>query len=286
MKNFRYIYSIAIAFLFTTILFSQDLISVNDLASKMKDPNVIIVSAQKADKYAATHIKGSINLPPAELTVDEPIEYILDTPANMAKTIGAAGISEKNEIIIYDNGTSKYSGRLYWTLIYLGAENVKVLNGELTAWKTGRKPITKTPTKGSPTTFTVNIKAQYLAKMDEVKTASTNSSYVIIDARSIEEFNGTDESDLRKGHIPGAININYKDVLDSKGKLKSKDALASLFAAKGVTADKTIILYCTSSVRASIEFLALTSILNYPNVKVYDGGFNEWETLSSNKILL
>jgi thiosulfate/3-mercaptopyruvate sulfurtransferase len=168
----------------------------------------------------------------------------------------------------------------------MGAENVKILNGELKAWKTGRKPITKTPTKGKSTTFTLNVKSEYLAKMDEVMNATTNASYVIIDARSAEEYLGTDESELRKGHIPGAINIDYKEMLDAKGMLKSKDALAALFTAKGVSQDKTIIIYCASSVRASIEFFALTSILNYPNVKVYDGAFNEWESLTSNKVLL
>lgn len=286
MKKFKYIFSLAISFLFIGALLSQDLISVNELAKKLTDPNVVIVSAQKADKYAATHIKGSINMPPANLTVNTPVDYLLDTPSNIAKKLGTAGISNTKEIIVYDNGTSKYSGRLYWTLVYMGAENVKILNGELAAWKTGRKPITKTPTKGDPTTFTVNVKPQYLALLDEVSTATTSSSYVIIDARSPEEYNGTDESDVKKGHIPGAININYTDVLDSKGKLKSKEALKSLYEAKGVTPDKTVIIYCLSSVRASIEFFALTSILDYPKVKVYDGAFYEWVASSSNKVLL
>ena len=169
MKKYKYIFSLAISFLFIGALFSQDLISVNDLAKKLTDPNVVVVSAQKADKYAATHIKGSINMPPANLTVNTPVEYVLDTPANIAKKLGVAGISNTKEIIVYDNGSSKYSGRLYWTLIYMGAENVKILNGELTAWKAGRKPITKTPTKGTATAFTANVKPQYLAEFDEVQ---------------------------------------------------------------------------------------------------------------------
>lgn len=286
MKKFKYIFSLAISFLFIGALFSQDLISVSELAKKMKDPNVVIVSAQKADKYATTHITGSINMPPANLTVNEPVDYVLDTPANIAKELGAAGISNTAEIVVYDEGSSKYSGRLYWTLVYMGAENVKILNGEITAWKAGRKPITKTATKGSPTTFTANVQEEYLAKMDEVQLATTDDSYIIIDARSLEEYNGTDDTDIRKGHIPGAININYTDILAANGKLKSQEALKSLYESKGVTSDKTVIIYCKSSVRAAIEFFALTSILNYPNVKVYDGAFNEWEANASNKVLL
>lgn len=286
MKKIRYIFSLAISFLFIGALFSQNLISVNELAKKMSDPNVIVVSAQKPDKYAATHIKGSINMPPAELTINEPTEYILDTPANIAKKLGEAGISDKAEIIVYDEGSSKYSGRLYWTLVYMGAKNVKLLDGEITAWKAGRKPITKTPTKGTPTTFTANVQPQYIAMMPEVQKATTSSDFVIIDCRTPEEYNGTNETDLRKGHIPGAININYTDVLTSKGTLKSKEELKKLYEANGVTSDKTVIVYCASSVRAAIEFFALTSILNYSSVKVYDGAFNEWQADAANKVLL
>jgi thiosulfate/3-mercaptopyruvate sulfurtransferase len=163
---------------------------------------------------------------------------------------------------------------------------VKLLNGEITAWKAGRKPITKTASKGKATQFVANIKPQYLAKMDEVELATKDASYIIIDARTPEEYNGTNETDLRKGHIPGAININYTDVLDANGKLKSKDALKSLYEAKGVSPDKNVIIYCASSVRAAIEFFALTSILNYPYVKVYDGAFNEWQADASNKVVM
>lgn len=286
MKKFRIIFSLAISFLFISMSIGQDLISVNELAKKMSDPNLIIVSAQKSDSYATTHIKGSVNLPPSELTVNEPVEYVLDTPTNIAKRLGDAGISENMEIVVYDEGSSKYSGRLYWTLVYMGAENVKILNGEMTAWKEGRKPITSTSTKASPAIFTPNVQPQFLANIDEVRKAIDNPNYVIIDARTPEEYDGTNESELRKGHIPGAININYTEMLDSNGKLKTKEALSSLFLAKGVSSDKTIIVYCASSVRASIEFFALESILEYPNVKVYDGAFNEWQSDENNQVIL
>jgi thiosulfate/3-mercaptopyruvate sulfurtransferase len=286
MKKFRIIFSIALSFLFISAIFSQDLISVSELAKKMSDPNLIIVSAQKPDSYATTHIKGAINLPPAELTVNEPVDYVLDTPTNIANKLGAAGISETMEIVVYDEGSSKYSGRLYWTLAYMGAKDVKILDGELTAWKEGRKPITGTSTKAPPAIFTANVQPQYLALIDEVKKANNNPNYVIIDARTPEEYGGTDETSLRKGHIPGAININYTEMLDSNGKIRNKEELKSLFLANGVSSDKTIIIYCASSVRAAIEFFVLESILEYPNVKVYDGAFNEWQSDENNQVIL
>lgn len=286
MKTIKYFIStIAVAFLFIGVSFAQDLISVKELSGKLKDPNVVIVSAQKADKYAAVHIKGSINMPPSELVNNEPIKYMNKSTAEIAKILGGKGISADKEIVLYDNGTSKYSGRMYWVLKYMGAKDVKILNGEMEAWKAGRKPITKTPTKLPPTTFTADVQEQYLAKMDEVMKATAGGNYIIVDARSTDEYNGTDEeTSLRRGHIPGAVHIEYKELLDAKDKLKSKEALAELYAAKGVTPDKTVIVYCATSVRAGIEFMALSSILDYPNVKLYDGAYTEWQTTASNKV--
>jgi thiosulfate/3-mercaptopyruvate sulfurtransferase len=273
--------------LFIGVSFAQDLISVKELSGKLKDPNLVLVSAQKADKYAAVHIKGSVNLPPSELVDNEPIKYINKSTAEIARILGEKGISADKEIVLYDNGSSKYSGRLYWELKYMGAKNVKILNGELEAWKAGRKPITKTPTKPTPTTFTANVQPQYLAILDDVISATAGGNYVIIDARTPEEYAGTDEeTELRRGHIPGAVNIDYKLLLDSKGKLKSKAELAEIYAAQGVTPDKTIIVYCATSVRAGIEFMALSSILEYPNVKLYDGAFTEWQTTATNKVAM
>ena len=287
MKTLKYYFSlITILFLFAGTSLAQDLISAKELAGKLSDKNVIIISAQKPAKYNTVHIKGSVNMPPAELVNNEPIKYMNKSPEEMAKILGDRGIASDKELVLYDNGSSKYSGRLYWVLKYLGAKDVKILNGELPAWKAARKPITKTPTKLPKATFTVDVHPEYLAKLDEVMKATSDPNYVIVDARSVEEYNGTDEdTELRRGHIPGAVHIEYKELLDSKGKLKSKEQLEEIFKSKGVTPDKTVIVYCATSVRAGIEFFALHSILGYPKVKLYDGAFTEWQSKSSNKVV-
>ncbi|HBH07147.1 MAG TPA: hypothetical protein DDX92_11155 [Flavobacteriales bacterium] len=285
MKNLKNFIALFLGVLFLSVSFGQDLIEAKDLAKMMKEENVVVVSAQKSSKYNDVHITGSINLPPAKLTVDEPVPYILASPEQMADILGAAGISEKNTIILYDEGSSKYSGRLYWALKYLGAEDVKILNGEIKAWQAARKPVTGSATKRKATTFTPNVQPQYLAEYEEVMKATTDDSYVIIDARSIEEYNGTNETKQRKGHIPGAVHIEYKDVKTKDGKLKNAETLKAMYEEKGVTSDKTVIIYCKSSVRAAIEFMALSSVLDYPNVKVYDGAFNEWQANPENELV-
>jgi thiosulfate/3-mercaptopyruvate sulfurtransferase len=281
MKVLKFIFS-SVLFLTVTVVSAQDLISVNDLAAISKNSDVIIVYAGAEDGYKV-HITGSISVPHTLLYNNEPVRALIKPADEMAKILGDAGVSPDKTIVVYDEGSNKYSARMYWMLKYLGAPNVKVLNGNLTAWKAGRKPVTGTPTKLAPAVFTAKPEATYLSNMEETRAANGNAAYVLVDARKPDEFAGTAETELRKGHIPGAINLNYELALDAKGMYKSNEELKTLFESKGITTDKTIILYCETSVRAGTLFLALKG-LGYPNVKVYDGAYIEWQATSSNTV--
>jgi len=255
---------------------AQDLISVNDLNKAIMKKSVVVIDARKATKFKAdAHIKNAVNVGYKELQQTTPIDGVLKSPTEIAKILGTAGIDGKKPIVVYDGGTGKYSGRVYWILKYMGATDVKMLNGNLTAWKKGRKPITKNPTMIKKATFSPNVNSAILATMADVKKAGT----VIIDVRSATEFNGSDGKS--KGHIPGSINIEHKQVLNEDGTMKNATDLAKLFS--GVDKSKTVILYCDSSVRTGGMFFALTSVLGYTNVKVYDGALNEW-TASNNPV--
>lgn len=262
-------------------LFAQDLISVNDLNTNLKNDKYVVIYAGAADDYKA-HIPGAVHIAHNSLYNDVPVKSMLKPAADMAKILGQNGVSNDQTIVVYDEGSGKYSNRMYWILKYLGAPNVKVLDGNLKAWKALRKPITGAPSTAKATTFTPKVVASELATMADVKAA--NSSVVIVDVRKADEYAGTATTELRKGHIPGAVNINYETMFDAKGLFKSADELKAIFNAQGVTADKTAILYCETSVRAGAVYFALKSILKYPKVKVYDGAYIEWQATASNKV--
>ena len=73
-------------------------------------------------------------------------------------------------------------------------------------------------------------------------------------------------------------------MLGKGGTIKSKEELEKVTKEAGITSDKEIILYCESSVRAGIVYMALKSILEFPKVRVYDGAFNEWIADPSNPL--
>ncbi|MCK5729576.1 MAG: sulfurtransferase [Draconibacterium sp.] len=280
--KFTKILLLGLILLVTSAISAQDVISVQDLSKIMKKKDVVIVCAT-SDKGYKVHITGSVNVPYSSLCDDIPVKNLIKPAGDMAALLGAKGVTPEKTIVVYDEGSGKYAGRMYWLLKYLGAPNVKMLDGNLIAWKAKRRPITGSPSKVAAGTFAAKADASILANMDDVKNASGNSSVVIVDARTPAEYAGTAKTELRKGHIPGAVNIDHTTLLDSKSLLKSNDALKPLFESKGVTKDKTVIAYCESSTRAGIVFLALKG-LGYTNVKVYDGAYLEWQATAANKV--
>lgn len=263
----------------TMAIASNDIILSKDLFKIMNNKDVVIVSAQKESEYQKVHIKNAVFINHKDLYNADGIQSMLKPSSDIAKMLGDKGISNTSTIVVYDQGTGKYAGRLYWILKYMGCNDVKILDGQLKAWMGARKPITKNPTSVSKLMFTANVNKSILATMADVK----SDNFLLLDVRSAAEFIGTEGETERKGHIPGAKNMEYKEVLTDAGAFKSKEEIQAVTTKVGLSTDKPVILYCTSSVRAGIVFAAFTDILGYTKVKVYDGAFYEWEA-STNKV--
>jgi thiosulfate/3-mercaptopyruvate sulfurtransferase len=262
------------------IVKAQDVISVDDLAKDLRNTNLVIISAGPKAEYDKQHITGSINIPYNAFDKAGNIEGLLIADAEMGKILGDRGISEKNAIVVYDEFDGRYAARVYYLLKYLGAKDVKILEGGIEGWKAGRKPITRNPTTVTKKTFAVTANRNVMLTTQEL--AGNRPNMVLVDCRAPGEYRGRERES--KGHITGAINIEYKELLAADGKLKSKADLEKVYSSKGVTKDKEVVLYCSSGVRTGLHYLVLTSYLGFNNIKVYDAGFNEWVTVQAGKI--
>ena len=282
----KYIGIIIILLIGTQVLFSG-IISAKDAAKLSKDGKAVIVSGRPGADYAKKHIKDAVSIDHATLYNAEGIKSMLKSPEEIAKVLGEKGITADKKVIIYDTGSNKAAGRLYWILKYMGAKDVDILDGHIKGWKKARKSITKKKTKIEATTFTPAVNKGIYADMAYVKSILKNDKVVLVDVRSKDEFDGKAKDDkniTRKGHIDGAIHFEFKNVFNEGGVLKSKDEIIAVAKTAGITSDKEIVLYCASSVRAGIVFMALTDVAGFTNVKVYDGAYYEWNATKENPI--
>ncbi len=109
----------------------------------------------------------------------------------------------------------------------------------------------------------------------------------LVDVRSNDEYTGKllhminypQEGAQRGGHIPGAQNIPWATAANADGTFKSVEELTSIYGSKGVTSDKPVITYCRIGERSAHTWFVLTQLLDYPNVRNYDGSWTEWGNL-------
>jgi rhodanese-related sulfurtransferase len=79
------------------------------------------------------------------------------------------------------------------------------------------------------------------------------SKMMVIDARDAGQFS--------KAHIPGAVNIEWRKVLEQRSKIPK---------------DKMVLIYCNTGSLSAQAGLALR-LAGYDNVKIMQGGFEEWK---------
>lgn len=245
-----------------------------------KNPGLVIIDASKPDLYTKAHLKGAINLPYKDLNQKEgKVEGLMESVENMAKVFGEKGVGENDAVVVYDEGSQKYSTRVFWILKYLGASNVKLLHKDNNAWRDARIMLTSEPTKLKARTFTPKVNNGISVDIAGIEVMQKDPALVLIDARETAEYSGTETGDkaYSKGHLPKAVNVQFNSLLKEDNSYKSTEEIKKIFDDLGLTSDKTYIVYCKTGVKASVNYVAMTDILKYPNVKLYDGGYVEWE---------
>ena len=99
----------------------------------------------------------------------------------------------------------------------------------------------------------------------------------LLDARTAARFRGEapePRPGLRSGHMPGALNLPFDEVV-AEGRLLPADALERRFGAAGVDLARPIVTTCGSGVTASVLALALARLGAW-RTAVYDGSWSEW----------
>lgn len=261
-------------------------ISVPELRARLDDPRVIVVDGSwhmPADhrdgrtEYLAGHIPRAVFFDLdgiADLT--SPLPHMLPTPEAFAAAVGALGISEDSDIVVYDTVGLLSAARVRWTFRVMGARNVRILEGGLPAWTAAGLQLDAGWLRSSPATFVPRFDAAAVRSFDEVK-ALLGTTTQIVDARAANRFAGKEvepRAGLRSGHMPGAVNLPWRELV-ADGHLVAGDTVARAFAARGVDLGRPIVTTCGSGVTAAVLALALET-LGAADVALYDGSWTEW----------
>lgn len=271
--------------LLTLNTFAQGpIMSAKDFAAELKAAkNLVVVDVMAADVYAKQHVQGAINLPHKELYKPGPVEGQFKSPEELAAIFGKKGISNTARIVLYDDGSQKYSSRVWWILKYLGANEVYLLHKEMNQWAAARIPLTATPVAPKAVTFATTVKPEMNCSMAELQKPA--GDLLLLDGREKDEFDGVDKDKRSKGHLPGAVWLNFKEMQTATGAYKSKEEITAVAAKYGATPEKPIVVYCQTGIKASVLYLALKEIAGFQQVRYYAGAYAEWASVPENKMV-
>jgi len=274
---------ILVGILASISVFAQLTISAKDFASELKsNKTLVIIDVLASDVYLKQHIQGAINIPHKSLYKTGAIEGQFLEPTELAAIFGKKGISNTSRIVVYDDGSQKYNSRVWWVLKYLGASDVMLLHKDMTQMEAARVPMTNTPVTLKPAIFTPTINTSMNIDMTTLKSIIGKPDVLLLDAREKDEYEGRDEAKKSKGHLPGAIFMNFKEVLTSTGAYKSKEEILQVATLFGVSPEKEIIIYCQTGIKAAVLYIALREIAGLANVKLYAGAYAEWASVPEN----
>ncbi len=260
------------------------LISAKDFAAELKaNKSMIVIDVNGSDIYSKQHIQGAINLPHKELYKPGVVEGQIKPSEELAIIFGKKGISNTSKIVLYDEGSNRYNSRVWWILKSIGATDVSILHFNMDQFAAARIPLTATPSTGKATTFTVTESAYKPYLMADVQKLAEGT--LLLDAREKDEFEGADAAKKSKGHIPGAVWMNFKEVLTATGAYKSKEDIIAAAAKFGATPEKPIVVYCNSGIKAAVLYIALKEIAGFQQVNNYAGSYSDWVTVPENQLV-
>jgi thiosulfate/3-mercaptopyruvate sulfurtransferase len=258
------------------------LVSTQWVKEHLKDPNLVLlqVTYLKLD-FDREHIEGAQYLWPESLAPNSPNgSYNAPDTEKATELLRNYGVNENSHIVVYHvRGEVSPTARMFLTLEHFGLKGkVSFMNGGLDAWKKEGFPVTNVltaPKKGNIKLQPVNL----LVDKDYVlKTLESDKAYVV-DARHKSYYDGETTGNPRDGHITGAKNIAFMDLIDSNtNQFKSVGELKGYFEPVA-SPDKELVTYCFIGQTASVVYMA-GRMLGY-NMKLYDGSMQEWSRIES-----
>lgn len=256
------------------------IIEPQDLEAMLGDPDLLIVDVCSPQNWVRTHIPGAVHVNPGELVSGvPPATGKLPEVERLQAMLSRIGYTPQKYIVVYDDEGGGWAGRFIWTLDVIGHKQYSYLNGGLHAWYKENHPVDAEIADVQPTQVDIRLDNSVIAELDTVKAALGNPNVKIWDARSAEEYAGMKSSSARAGHIPGAVNLDWLDIMDRTRNLRllPLDALQQKLSKVGINPGNEIITHCQTHHRSGLTYLAAKA-LGY-DVKAYHGSWGEWGNL-------
>ncbi|MGA2783409.1 MAG: sulfurtransferase [Candidatus Bathyarchaeia archaeon] len=271
---------------------SEELVSCHWLAENLASDSmriVEVIDGANLDVYSEGHIPGAIYWRWKESLWDDTMREFL-SPEKFSRLMRKSGVGPETTLVLYSN-SCQFAHYAFWVCLMRGHTKVKILHGNRTLWIKEKLPLVRSIPSIEPVDYPIrSTDESSRIGREEILAGLHKKDRVLLDVREFEEFVGErvspsheymgfDHGAERKGHIPGARHLCYRNLLNDDDTFKTLDKLRTLFDEAGATRDKELVFYCRLSHRASLAWFAARFLLRYPQTKIYDGSWTEWGSI-------
>ena len=268
----------------------QPLVSCAWLAERLNGPRIRILEINNDDVlYEEGHIPGALSWNWKENLWHE-TDREFPTPEEMGKRLGSIGVTPETTVVLYGIPI-QFGTYAFWVLTMCGHPDVRVLDGGRNRWIAGGGPLTKEVPKPAAANYHAQPGDRWIRiGRDEIRAKLHRPGFFLLDVRSPEEYRGErvmpydiepDHGAERKGRIPGAKHLHFREFLSEDDTFNSPEETRARLSEVGLFPEREeeVVVYCRLSHRASLAWFALRYLLGYKNTRVYDGSWTEWGSI-------
>jgi thiosulfate/3-mercaptopyruvate sulfurtransferase len=218
------------------------LIEPGELQKKLKQPELRILDTRPQPEYAKGHIPGAVWVDVKSWQEQGKKEKGFHDAKAWGEKVGQLGIGQTTQVVVYGSSPTD-TARIWWTLKYLGLQDVSILDGGWLLWTKEKYPTDMVGLRIESVKFEPKFQADRLEEIDSLKKSVQAGKATVVDTRGTDEFTGREVRGKRGGHIPGATHLDWKELLAVEGRFKSPEQLRELFKQRGIQPDQSAVCY-------------------------------------------
>lgn len=259
------------------------MLEVEQAAELLAENNIQALDIRSAEDYAVGHIPKAISAPyelwrgpehnPGQLLSAEAFEQLVQE----------LGLSREQPVLVYATGEDETdfgaAARVYWTLKYLGFEQLSLLNGGYKYWQQSQSSQLQAHQLPASSTR-IELRPQLAIQTDELlEKIATAGAYQLLDARPATFYNGTLKAPTASvgGTIAGANNLPFQQwFIEGETRVRPAEAIRQLVAQQQLDQAPETLSFCNTGHWAATNWFVLSELAGLDNVRLYPASLGEW----------
>lgn len=250
------------------------LVTTEWLSANIGNPHVKVIECDEdPGLYDIGHVPGAVKLD-WQRDLNNPLTRDCIDGTAFAELMRAKGIERDDTVVLYGDKNNRWAAYALWVFALFGHEDARLLVGGRNAWMTEDRDTTlDVPHLAVTTKYPVVKRDDKTSRIFAGEVIRSNAQ--LIDVRTREEFAGDTITAARGGHIPSAHNLPWAEFFSPIGRFLPVEQLRSLVGPE-IDPAAAVVVYCHTGEQAAHIWFALTHLLGFSRVRVYDGSWIEW----------